>query len=141
MQSELSRWVTEQMFPSSNMCLGQGLGEGVTSPAMFAMLARWGAPNERSRSVDFKPWDTFQETLALLSRFTAFTTAGTAFGTVIAMPASTYLCEFLGWESVFYVFGSLGLVWFIIWSLVIHDGPDVHPRSVWLRQKVFVKVF
>ena len=71
----------------------------------------------------------------MLSRFTAFTTAGTAFGTVIAMPASTYLCEFLGWESVFYVFGSLGIVWFIIWSLVIHDGPDVHPRSVWLRQK------
>ena len=61
-------------------------------------------------------------------RFTAFTTAGTAFGTVIAMPASTYLCELLGWESVFYVFGGLGVVWFLIWCLVIHDGPDVHPR-------------
>ena len=47
------------------------------------------------------------------------------------MPASTYLCELLGWESVFYVFGSLGLVWFLLWCLVIHDGPDVHPRSVW----------
>ena len=44
------------------------------------------------------------------------------------MPASTYLCELLGWESVFYVFGALGLVWFLIWSLIIHDGPDVHPR-------------
>ena len=64
-----------------------------------------------------------------LLRFTAFTTAGTAFGTVIAMPASTYLCELLGWESVFYVFGCLGLVWFLVWCLVIHDGPDVHPRS------------
>ena len=49
------------------------------------------------------------------------------------MPASTYLCELLGWESVFYVFGALGLVWFLIWSLVIHDGPDVHPR--WVRVK------
>ena len=26
-----------------------GLGEGVTAPAMFAMLARWSAPQERSR--------------------------------------------------------------------------------------------
>ena len=31
----------------------QGLGEGVTSPAMFAMLARWSAPQERSRLGNF----------------------------------------------------------------------------------------
>ena len=27
----------------------EGLGEGVTFPAMLAMLARWSAPTERSR--------------------------------------------------------------------------------------------
>ena len=44
------------------------------------------------------------------------------------MPACGYLCQFVGWESVFYVFGSLGVVWFIAWSLLVFDGPDVHPR-------------
>ena len=29
----------------------EGLGEGVTFPAMLAMIARWSAPQERSRSV------------------------------------------------------------------------------------------
>ena len=34
------------MFQVRILC---GLGEGVTAPAMFAMLARWSAPQERSR--------------------------------------------------------------------------------------------
>ena len=29
---------------------------------------------------------------------------------------------------VFYVFGSLGILWFIAWSVLVYDGPDVHPR-------------
>ena len=32
----------------------EGLGEGVTFPAMLAMIARWSAPHERSRSVGDK---------------------------------------------------------------------------------------
>ncbi len=43
-------------------------------------------------------------------RFVSFTYAGSSFGTVISMPLSGYLCDALGWESVFYVFGALGLV-------------------------------
>lgn len=87
----------------------EGLGEGVTFPAMLAMIARWSSPGERSR-------------------FTAFSYAGSAFGTVISMPACGYLCQYVGWESVFYVFGSLGVLWFLAWSLLVFDGPDVHPR-------------
>ena len=70
----------------------EGLGEGVTFPAMLAMIARWSTPQERSR-------------------FTAFSYAGSAFGTVIAMPACSYMCETIGWQSVFYVFGALGIIW------------------------------
>ena len=29
---------------------------------------------------------------------------------------------------VFYVFGSLGILWFFAWSVLVYDGPDVHPR-------------
>merc|ERR1712223_957569 len=85
----------------------EGLGEGVTFPAMLAMLARWSSPAERSR-------------------FTALSYAGSAFGTVISMPTCGYLCHDFGWEYVFYVFGSLGILWFFAWSVLVYDGPDVH---------------
>ena len=26
------------------------------------------------------------------------------------------------------MFGSLGILWFIAWSVLVYDGPDVHPR-------------
>ena len=29
---------------------------------------------------------------------------------------------------MFYVFGSLGILWFFAWSVLVYDGPDVHPR-------------
>ena len=33
----------------------------------------------------------------------------------------------LGWESVFYVFGVLGLVWFLFWWWLVYDTPQSHP--------------
>ena len=39
---------------------------------------------------------------------------------------SMYLYPHL--RYVFYVFGSLGILWFFAWSVLVYDGPDVHPR-------------
>ena len=55
------------------------------------------------------------------------------------MPASGYLCDYVGWESVFYVFGVIGLVWFIFWCFLVFDGPDVHPR-ISEEEKAFIQV-
>lgn len=68
-----------------------GLGEGVTFPAMHAMIARWLPKDERS----------------LLSTIIY---SGGQIGTVIAMPISGLLCDstFLGgWPAAFYVFGEI----------------------------------
>ena len=70
-------------------------------------------------------------------RFTSFICAGGPFGTVIAMPASSYLCEYLGWESVFYVFGALGCLWFILWAFLVHDRPEPDTGH---EEKVFIQV-
>ncbi|XP_048729077.1 sialin-like isoform X3 [Ostrea edulis] len=89
----------------------EGIGEGVTFPAMNAMWGKWAPLWERSK---------------LLS----FTYAGAQLGTVFSMPISGILCKsnFLGgWPSVFYVFGALGCVWFVIWMLIVHDTPAQHP--------------
>ena len=45
-------------------------------------------------------------------------------GTVISLPISGILCETLGWESVFYIFGACGLVWFVLWSFLVYDSPE-----------------
>ena len=44
------------------------------------------------------------------------------------MVTSGYLIEFFGWPAVFYGIGSLGIVWFIAWTLIVYDTPDSHPR-------------
>jgi len=87
----------------------EGLGEGVTFPAMHAILAQWTPPVERSK---------------MGSRVYS----GAQFGTVISLPVSGILCDKLGWEWVFYVFGCVGIVWFIFWCLIVHDRPSSHPR-------------
>ena len=77
--------------------------------------------------------------MSLVSRFTAFSFAGGSFGTVISLPLSGFLCETLGWESVFYVFGALGVLWFIVWVLLVSNGPEVHPR-ISVEEREYLKV-
>ncbi|XP_064480573.1 sialin-like isoform X2 [Ornithodoros turicata] len=89
-----------------------GLGEGVTFPAMHAMIARWLPKDERS----------------LLSTIIY---SGGLCGTVVAMPLSGILCasNFLGgWPAAFYVFGVIGILWFVLWALLVHNSPQEHPR-------------
>ncbi|CAN7999053.1 unnamed protein product, partial [Ixodes hexagonus] len=89
-----------------------GLGEGVTFPAMHAMIARWLPKDERS----------FLSTVIY---------SGGQIGTVIAMPISGILCDstFLGgWPAAFYVFGLIGIVWFVFWALLVSNNPQEHPR-------------
>ncbi|KAH8306841.1 hypothetical protein KR018_006074 [Drosophila ironensis] len=90
----------------------EGMGEGVTYPAMHAMLAHWIPPLERNK-------------------FAAVVYAGSNIGTVISMPLSGWLCslDFLGgWPSAFYIFGLLGIVWFLCWMYLVYDTPRAHPR-------------
>ena len=72
-------------------------------------------------------------------RFTAFSFAGGTAGTVISLPVSSWLCETVGWPSVFYLFGALGLAWFLVWSIAVYDGPEVHPR-ISQQEKLFLQV-
>ena len=32
-----------------------------------------------------------------------------------------------GWQSIFYVFGLIGLAWFPLWCYAAHESPHVHP--------------
>ncbi|XP_072565659.1 sialin isoform X1 [Paramormyrops kingsleyae] len=63
----------------------EGIGEGVTFPAMHAMWASWAPPLERSRLV-------------------TISYTGAQLGTVVALPLSGEICFYLDWTYVFYIF-------------------------------------
>ncbi|XP_068597753.1 sialin-like [Brachionichthys hirsutus] len=87
----------------------EGIGEGVTYPAMYTMWASWAPPLERSRLF-------------------SITYIGAQLGTVVALPLSGEICFYLGWTYVFYISGILGLVWFVLWAFLVSDSPNTHPR-------------
>ena len=75
------------------------------------MLAHWVPPLERSK-------------------FAAIVYAGANFGTVISLPLSGWLCSLElwgGWPLAFYLFGTLGIVWYVFWLFLIYDTPEEHP--------------
>lgn len=81
---------------------------GATWPAMHPMAAHWIPPMERSK---------------FISNMMA-----SSLGAAITLPFCGYLIATLGWESVFYVTGAVGLVWSITWFFVVYDTPSAHPR-------------
>ncbi|XP_060594913.1 sialin-like [Ruditapes philippinarum] len=91
----------------------EGLGEGVTFPAMHAMWGKWAPLYERSK-------------------LAGFSYAGAQLGTVFALPISGWLCDQKtfagGWPSVFYVFGGIACVWFLVWTLFAYNTPADHPK-------------
>ncbi|XP_076289049.1 sialin [Lasioglossum baleicum] len=81
---------------------------GATWPAIQPMTARWIPPTERSKFVS--------------------NMMASSLGAAITMPICGFLIASLGWQSVFYVTGVIGLVWSVAWFLLIFDSPAQHPR-------------
>lgn len=58
--------------------------------------------------------------------------AGNYIGTVIAMPLSGVFGEVWGWESIFYIFGTVGCIWYVAWLIFIRGSPDTDP---WITEE------
>jgi len=86
------------------MRVGEGIGGGVTFPAMHVLISNWAPPNERSV-------------------MSAIVYAGTALGTVASMLSAGVLANAWGWESIFYVMGGVCAVWLLLWVWLVADTP------------------
>ncbi|XP_067000244.2 putative inorganic phosphate cotransporter isoform X2 [Anabrus simplex] len=88
----------------------EGLGEGSTFPALNALLAQWVPAQERG----------------ILG---SFVFAGAQIGTVVGTALSGALLHYStgNWDVVFYLFGGLGVLWFIVWTLICYNDPSSHP--------------
>lgn len=97
----------------------QGIGGGVTFPAMHVMVAKWAPPNERS-------------VLA------SIVYAGTALGTVISILLTGILAANLEWVWLFYIEGALCLFWCIAWWIMIEDNPEKQIRFISQEEKDYI---
>uniref|UniRef100_A0A8C6ZBC3 Solute carrier family 17 member 8 n=1 Tax=Nothoprocta perdicaria TaxID=30464 RepID=A0A8C6ZBC3_NOTPE len=97
----------------------QGLVEGVTYPACHGMWSKWAPPLERSRLAT-----------------TSF--CGSYAGAVVAMPLAGVLVQYIGWSSVFYVYGMFGIVWYVFWLLQAYDSPAIHP-TITSEERIYIE--
>ncbi|KAG1658841.1 Sialin [Nymphon striatum] len=86
----------------------EGMVGGVIYPALLQFWSKWAPEMERTQLV-------------------ALSMTGAYFGTVVAMPLCGLLAHHFGWESIFYVYGGFGCLWFLIWNFTAADTPDLHP--------------
>lgn len=86
-----------------------GIGEGVAMPAMNTLLSRWVPRGERSRSL-------------------AFVYSGMFVGSITGLSLSPYLISSYGFSSVFFIFGSLGLLWGAAWYTTGSSTPQEDKR-------------
>ncbi|KAL9699288.1 hypothetical protein quinque_002729 [Culex quinquefasciatus] len=96
----------------------QGMFQGVSFPVMHEVFAKWAPPCERSRMV-------------MLSF------AGIYVGTIVSNLVSGILAEALSWESIFYVFGAAGCLWYIAWAVMIRRTPQ-EDRFITVKEKEFI---
>ncbi len=85
-----------------------GVGEAASFPAVYNLLARWVPQSERSRAA-------------------AINLTGIPLGTVFALSVTGWLVANHGWQSVFYVFGILGVTFALVWLWLVHPRPSDHP--------------
>lgn len=104
MITPLARTITGMAFFRTLM----GLGEGVNFPSIQSLSARWIPAHERSRVM-------------------GFTLSGISAGNILAFPLATWVMVTFGWQTVFYLFGLLGIVWCLFWIKQAADRPETHP--------------
>jgi MFS transporter, ACS family, solute carrier family 17 (sodium-dependent inorganic phosphate cotransporter), other len=89
--------------------IGMGVGEAGMYPGTYELFGRWVPQTERGRAV------------ALMS-------SGAPVGSLIGLMGSGWLVQRYGWAMPFYVFGTVGLLWLILWFRQAEDDPAADPR-------------
>ncbi len=89
--------------------IGMGLGEAVTFPSVYSLITRWFPNDEKARTV-------------------ALNASGIPLGTVFALIVTPIIVSTLSWQWAFYLFGLVGVIWFIAWQILVTNNPIEHPN-------------
>lgn len=86
-----------------------GLGEGVAPSAATDIVARTIPPEQRSRA-------------------TSFIFGGLHVGSLLGLVVAPPIIQNLGWPSVFYLFGGLGVAWSLWWEQLVRSIAQKEPE-------------
>ena len=87
----------------------QGAFQGAQTPAFFTLTTKWLPESERARS------------------FT-FICTGAQFGTIVSLATSGLISYHIGWQYIFYIFASFGVMWSALVIFFVFESPSSHPR-------------
>lgn len=99
-----------------------GLGEGTTFPALSVLLSAWVPVSERGK-------------------LGALVLGGGQVGSIAGNLLSGVILHELDWPWVFYIFGLLAVLWFIIFTFLCYSSPATHPfikpkEREWLLEEI-----
>ncbi len=86
-----------------------GVAESVTWPSIYALYSQWIHPDRRASAVGLM-------------------NSGIAGGSVIALICTPWLISVWSWQGAFYLYGLLGVVWFIFWIYSAQSRPSPLPE-------------
>lgn len=88
-----------------------GLGEALSPAAATDMVARAAPPEERARA-------------------TSIIFGGLNMGTIVGLLISPMFIQAFGWESVFYAFGGLGILWVVFFQSTLKEVEKTDPEFI-----------
>eukprot|EP00919_Chromeraceae_sp_WS-2016_P036376 GHVR01086348.1.p1 GENE.GHVR01086348.1~~GHVR01086348.1.p1 ORF type:complete len:573 (+),score=160.53 GHVR01086348.1:63-1721(+) len=91
--------------------IGLGIGEGVALPAIHSLISEFEPKKRQSTAV-------------------GIVTASCYFGAFFAFFLSPILMESFGWESSFYVFGGISLLWLPLWLIYDPCNDSFDKRNI-----------
>jgi len=86
-----------------------GMGEAVTFPSIYSLYSRWVPITERSRAV-------------------GLANSGIPLGTIFALVVTPIIVQAWGWEWAFYLFGIVGVAWFVVWQRLVARSPETDEK-------------
>ena len=81
-----------------------GVAEAVTWPSIYALYSRWVHPDRRASAVGLM-------------------NSGISGGSVIALICTPWLISVWSWQGAFYLYGLLGVIWFVVWAPLARSRP------------------
>jgi len=97
-----------------------GVAEAVTWPSIYSLYSRWVHPDRRASAVGLM-------------------NSGISGGSVIALICTPWLISVWSWQGAFYLYGLLGVIWFVVWAPLARsrpadktdwDTPDAAPTAL-----------
>lgn len=85
----------------------QGLFSGATYPALPPIIKRWCYERE-------------------MGKFISIAYVGGTFGTAVTYPLGGLILEKFSWQTLFYISGGVGILWFVLWILLVTDDPTTN---------------